>query len=111
MELQTNANNYVKALCKDMCGIKMAYISFLLSSRPRRTSKVPLKPKDKVAEYRGKHPKCKFCTHYRYKILDCGGELKECRLKDKLVSFPDITRPFCKWYKVRSIKKEGEEGI
>ena len=86
-------------------------MEYKTSSRPCRTSKVSSKRKDKLTEYRGKHPKCKFCAHYRYKILDCGGELKECRLKDRLVSFPDIPRPFCKWYKVHNIKKEGEESI
>ncbi len=45
-------------------------MEYKTSGCSRRTSKVSLKQKDELIEYRGKHPKCKFCAHYRYKILD-----------------------------------------
>ncbi len=55
-----------------------------------------------VAEYRKKHPKCKYCEHYRFVVppfpeVSCDGW---CKAKEKVVN-EDLPRPFCKVFKVK----------
>ena len=56
-----------------------------------------LSPRD----WREKHPRCSFCLWLDY----C-----KCIVKDKVISFADIPRPWCRCYttKITDFMKEGK---
>ena len=60
----------------------------------------------KINEYRNKHPRCRYCKYFKYRITPVLSDYCECVLKDKLVKeyFLDIHGIFCKWFEVGDVR-------
>lgn len=58
-------------------------------------------------EYRQKHRKCKFCKHLRYVLAPLPyTNYMECKIKDKIINFPNFTRKFCKCFELKEMEEQ-----
>ena len=65
------------------------------------------KKEDRVAQWRRRHKRCKFCRHIEYLDNPCGISAYKCRAKEKLVH-EWLPRPFCGLYELKIQKMDRE---
>jgi hypothetical protein len=54
-------------------------------------------------KWREKHPRCEFCHWLKLEVVkvDSMADFYKCLVKDKIINFPDMPRPWCRCYKVK----------
>ena len=62
-------------------------------------------------EWREKHPRCDFCQYLRLDTtatrlnLPCS-DYYECTIKNRIIKYPKMLRPWCRCYKIKQFDKE-----
>ena len=69
-----------------------------------RTLRNFLKMRMTPYKWREKHPRCEFCHWLHFEVIKVDlpmADFYKCLVKNKIINFTDMPRPWCRCYKVK----------